>query len=226
MLIEVRCPNGHVLHVKGKHAGKMGACPRCSAPIRVPVPTQTFDEAAAEIVFAPPPPSQDVLQQDFRSDAADRTSDSSSLSSSSGFLVAGGKGKLCLACGKNVPQSFSNCTRCGTPVSAYRHLEVWREQDAIHVKFGKHQILDERAVKEVSDELLTVADRVLDHDLVLNLSKVVGLSSLMLGKLVMLQKKMELKGHHLKLCNVGPEVREVLAATKLDRILRIQETET
>ena len=57
----------------------------------------------------------------------------------------------------------------------------------------------------------------------LDLSKIVGLSSVMLGKLVLLQKKMEQKGKQVKLCNVGPELREVLAAMKLDQILQIEE---
>jgi anti-anti-sigma regulatory factor len=39
--------------------------------------------------------------------------------------------------------------------------------------------------------------------------------------MVTLQKKLESEGRQLRLCNVGKEVREVLAVTKLDQVLHI-----
>jgi anti-anti-sigma factor len=143
----------------------------------------------------------------------------------SGSFFIAGKGKFCVGCGKTVSQSFTICTRCGTPVSTYRQVEVRKEGDAIVVQFSKQHIVDEPAVKDVTEELFTVADRAGQQNLLLDLSRVLGLSSLMLGKLVMLQRKMLLQKRQLKLCNVGAEVREVLAATKLDRVLRVVQGE-
>jgi anti-anti-sigma factor len=145
--------------------------------------------------------------------------------SASNPALHSGKEKLCLECGRVVSQSFAECPQCGTPVSIYRHLDVRKEGDVIVVQIGKQQIVDERTIKEVSDELCNAVDRAEHHNVVLNLSNVVGLSSSMLGKLVMLEKRLEQRQRRLRLCNVNPEVREVLIAMKLHRILRISGSE-
>ena len=36
MSIQIRCPNGHILRVKESFAGRIGLCPACKAPVRVP----------------------------------------------------------------------------------------------------------------------------------------------------------------------------------------------
>jgi anti-anti-sigma factor len=107
----------------------------------------------------------------------------------------------------------------------YRHLGVWKHGDAIVVRFGEHRILDEAAVNKIAEELYGVADRADCRHLILDFSSVVGLSSLMLGKLLMLRKKMGAKGGGLILCDVGPEVQEVLSSTKLDQIVSIKDSE-
>ena len=220
MLIEVQCPNGHRLQVNEKHAGKIGACPRCSAPVKVPLPSQ------ADGGLGGPEASQHAsdksVPQAPRRDRAKAASDSSSPAPS----VVSGKEKLCVACGKVVSQSFSVCTRCGTPLCVYRHLDLRKDGTVVVVQFRRHQIVDPLTVNEVAEELCGVADRAQHCDLVLDLSKMVGLSSLMLGKLVMLQGKMKKTGRSLTLRNVGSEIREVLAITKLDQILHVEDGET
>lgn len=110
-------------------------------------------------------------------------------------------------------------------MSIYRHLGVWKHGDVTVVRFGEHRILDELAVKQIGDELNKIADHVDCRNLVLNFASVVGLSSVMLGKLLMLQRKMALKGGKLKLCEIEPEIQEVFATTKLNHILDIRESE-
>ena len=107
----------------------------------------------------------------------------------------------------------------------YHHLAVWKHGDVIVIRFGDHRILDELTVNKISDELYGVADREDCHNLLLNFASVVGLSSLMLGKLLMLQKKMEAKGGKLKICEVGPAVEGVFEETKLNRIFDIRQSE-
>lgn len=217
MLIEVQCPNGHRFQVNEKHAGRIGACPRCSAPVTVPRPRQADGGLGGPGAFQHAP--GESVPQAPRHDRAKAASDSSPPVPS----VVSGKEKLCVACGKVVSQSFSVCTRCGTPLSVYRHLDLRKDGTAVVVQFRKHQIVDPLTVNEVAEELCSVADRAQHCDLVLDLSKMVGLSSLMLGKLVMLQGKMEKTGRSLKLRNVGAEIREVLAVTKLDQILHVED---
>ena len=219
MLIEVRCPNGHVLHVKEKHAGKIGVCPHCSAPVRVPLAVPVHGNDLLKGLSTDQAPPGPVVLQELRHDRMEW----SSAPNAPGSFTPASKGKLCLGCGRIVSQSFAICPQCGTPVSSYRHLQVQKEGDTIIVQFGKYMILDEATVKAIIEELCGVAELAERQDLVLNLSKVISLSSLMLGKLVMLQKQMEKKKRQLRLRNVGPEVRDVLAATKLDQVLHIEE---
>ena len=110
-------------------------------------------------------------------------------------------------------------------MSIYRHLGAWRQGNVTVVRFGEHRILDELAVKTIGDELNEIADHKDCRNLVLNFASVVGLSSLMLGKLLMLQKKMASKPGTLTLCEIEPEVQEVFAVTKLSHILDIRESE-
>ncbi len=214
MLIEVRCPNGHVLHVKEKYAGKMGACPHCSAPVRVPLPGQVYGDDTHAVHSPRQPPPKEPVHEEPADGRPGRASDSSI------FL---GQDRQCVWCGKTVSHAAAKCNWCGTPMSNYRHLAVQHEREVIVVQLGEHQILDERTVKEISEELFDVANREGNRDLVLSFSKVFSLSSLMLAKLVMLQKKMEQERRQLTLCHVSAEIREVLAATKLDHVLHIKE---
>jgi anti-anti-sigma factor len=107
----------------------------------------------------------------------------------------------------------------------YHHLGVWKHGDAIVIRFGDHRILDEITVKQIADELYGVADREDCHHLVLDFSSVLGLTSLMLGKLLVLRKKMASKGGRLILCDITPEVEDVLNSTKLSEILEIADSE-
>jgi len=107
----------------------------------------------------------------------------------------------------------------------YHHLGVWKQGDVLVVRFGEHRILDEPTVRKLGEELYGVAERADCHNLLLNFSSVVGLSSLMIGKLLMLQRTMESKGGKLKLCELGAELQEVVSSTKLDQVFDIWEGE-
>ena len=61
--------------------------------------------------------------------------------------------------------------------------------------------------------------------LVLNFSSVDFLSSAALGKLITLDKKMKAKSGKLKLCNIRPEIYEVFAITRLNRLFDIKDEE-
>jgi len=107
----------------------------------------------------------------------------------------------------------------------YHHLGVWKHEDTTVVRFGDHRILDELTVKKISEELLGVAAAVACRHLILNFSSVAGLSTLMLGKLLMLRKMMAAKGGRLLLCEIDPEIEYVFVETKLSHILEIMDTE-
>ena len=110
-------------------------------------------------------------------------------------------------------------------ISFGHHLGVWEQGDVIVVRLGEHRMLDSVTVMKVSDELSSVADQADCHKLLLNFSGVEFLSSLMLGKLLMLHKKMTAKGGKLKLCDVGPKIEEVFTGTKMDQVFDIRKSE-
>jgi anti-anti-sigma factor len=110
-------------------------------------------------------------------------------------------------------------------MQVYHHLGVWKHGDVVVIRFDDDRILDEPTVKQVSDELYGAADRADCHHLVLDFSRVLRLTTAMLGKLLTLRKKMAAKGGRLVLCDLTPEVEEVLTIMKLDTILEIVESE-
>jgi len=107
----------------------------------------------------------------------------------------------------------------------FRHLGVWKHGEILVVRFGEHRILDEVTIEKIGQELYGLAERKDCRHVLLNFAGVERLSSLMLGKLLMLNKKLRSKGGQLKLCEIGPEIQEVVAATHLDRILDVRESE-
>ncbi len=111
------------------------------------------------------------------------------------------------------------------PSPLLRHLAVWKERDVMVVRFGEHRILDELTVNKLSEELYQVAERPDCRKLLLNFASVEHLTTLMLGKLMMLRRKMEAKGGRFALCDLEPRVREVVATTNLDKIITIYESE-
>ena len=109
--------------------------------------------------------------------------------------------------------------------SLCHYLGLRKQGGVIVIRFGEHRILDELTVKKFGDELFHVADRPDCQNLLLNFFGVVGLSSAMLGIMLMLRKKMGQKPGKLKLCQVGPEIMDVFHATKLGQLFEILGTE-
>ena len=93
------------------------------------------------------------------------------------------------------------------------------------VRFGDHRILDELTVKKISDELIGIAEGVKCRHLIVNFTGVRGLSTLMLGKLLMLRRIIAAKGGKLILCEIAPDIECVFVETKLAQIFEIMDTE-
>ena len=210
MSIQLNCPNGHPVRVNDGLAGEIGLCPLCRASFRVPVPAQPVEHPNPSGEFADQAPSPHWV-------AEETTSSPPNLP-----YPLKKKTRQCVRCGHIASQSFAVCPRCGTPLSTYRHLKVQREGDVVVVRFAERQLRDELLIGEIAEELCSVAGRLQQQHLVLDFSGVVGVSSAMLGKLVMLQAKMKKQKGDLRLCKVGPEVRDVLATSKLDHVLDVE----
>ena len=72
-------------------------------------------------------------------------------------------------------------------------------------------------IERLAREWDCIADRVDCHTLLVDCSKVELMSSAMLSKLIVLQRRLKQKEIRLTLFGLRPEVREVLRWTKLDR---------
>src|SRR5262245_54338587 len=100
--------------------------------------------------------------------------------------------------------------------TAYRHLDVERTGE-VWTAHLKHTQLDEPAAHELGSELLGLVDNDGCRKLVLVLGpdEVVCLYSLLLAKLVTLQKHLSAVGGMLKLAEVGPATRGIFEVCRL-----------
>jgi anti-anti-sigma factor len=151
--------------------------------------------------------------------------------------------RVCPKCCEIVTFSSKECPHCGTSLSGWsfplpeqasgtegrktlcHYLGLRKHGEVMIVRFGEHRILDEACVKKFADELFQVAEREDCQNVLLNFTGVVGLSSAMLGVMLLLRKKINQKRGKLKLCLVGPEIMDIFHATKLGQLFDILGTE-
>ena len=109
-----------------------------------------------------------------------------------------------------------------------KHGSHWLEREdqgkVTVVRFKTPKILDEETAREVFDPIYTIVG-IGRNELVLNLAAVEYLPSMALGKLVMLNRKVEAANGRLALCHLTPAVQEVLEATHLNTLFNIFATE-
>lgn len=96
----------------------------------------------------------------------------------------------------------------------YHPLDIDIIGEVTVARFTERNILDERSVDAISQELYRLAEGSCAA-IILNFAAVQGLSSTMVGKLFALHKRLRSKGKRLVLCSIGPELREVFEVWKL-----------
>ncbi|MGO9110096.1 MAG: STAS domain-containing protein [Thermoguttaceae bacterium] len=243
MSIKVTCPNGHALQVKSEFAGKSGLCPHCKARIVVPKqePEAVSEDDLLEVLGPPrpvprvPAPSEPPSQHHSM---APKEEPKKEPAASAGSALLRRK-KVCPKCCEIISVSHTDCPRCNTPLSEWtfplpdeiaadgshrsscHYLGLRKQGDVLVIRFGEHRILDEATVKKFGDELFHVAERPDCRNVLLNFVGVVGLSSAMLGIMLMLRKKISQKPGRIKLCQVGPEIMDIFQATKLGQLFEI-----
>src|SRR5262249_20488748 len=90
------------------------------------------------------------------------------------------------------------------------------------VRFHDHQLFDERTVREVADQIQAA----LPNDgspirLVVDFSDVNLVSSTLLSKLILLQRRVENSRGKLRLCEMSPIIQQVFRTSNLDRLFSI-----
>jgi anti-sigma B factor antagonist len=110
-------------------------------------------------------------------------------------------------------------------MAAYRRLDVSEVGDVTVVRFHDHKIVEDINIQQLGQEMFQLVEVDNHNKLLLNFSSVDFLSSAALGKLITLDKKMKAHGGVLKLSNIRPEIYEVFAITKLNRLFDIKDDE-
>ena len=110
-------------------------------------------------------------------------------------------------------------------MAEYRRVEVREVGDVTVIRFRDHKIIEDIGIQELGTELFQLVEGEKRRKLLLNFSAVDFLSSAALGKLITLDKKMKAAGGVLKFSNIRPEIYEVFAITKLNRLFDIKEDE-
>jgi anti-sigma B factor antagonist len=110
-------------------------------------------------------------------------------------------------------------------MSGHRRLQVSEVGDVTVVRFVDRKILEEDKIDELGRELFKLVEEAGRKTLLLNFSHVEFLSSAALGKLITLDKKVKNHQGRLKLSNIRPEIYEVFAITKLNKLFDIREDE-
>ena len=110
-------------------------------------------------------------------------------------------------------------------MAQYRRLTVSDVGDVSVVRFVDRKILDELNIQELGQELFQLVEEDNKTRLLLNFQHVEFLSSAALGKLITLDKKVKAHGGKMKLSNIRPEIYEVFAITKLNKLFDIKDDE-
>ncbi|HTQ38404.1 MAG TPA: STAS domain-containing protein [Pirellulales bacterium] len=107
-----------------------------------------------------------------------------------------------------------------------RRIDVTQKGEVTVVRFIDRKILDEANIQELGVEMFKLVEVEKRKNLLLNFFNVEFLSSAALGKLITLDKKVKANGGRLKLSNIRPEIYEVFAITKLNKLFDIKDDET
>lgn len=102
-----------------------------------------------------------------------------------------------------------------------QRLDVTDENGVRVVRFRDRRLFDDAVVREAGDQLLSTVPRSGPVALVLNFAGVESIASLMLGKFLLLQRRVDSVGGQLRLCEMNNVVQGVFHSTNLDRLFAI-----
>jgi len=102
---------------------------------------------------------------------------------------------------------------------------IVNEKKGIHVcEFTSSRILDESNIAEIGDTLIRLVNGRQNPSILLDFSQVDHLSSAALGMLINVNNRLRQQNGKLRLCRIRPQILEVFAITKLNKLFRILAT--
>ncbi|WP_040352913.1 STAS domain-containing protein [Blastopirellula marina] len=105
----------------------------------------------------------------------------------------------------------------------HRRLGVSEVSGVTVVQFIDRKILDDSQIQEIGQEFTALVEQDQKKNILLNFSHVEFLSSSALGKLINLEKQVKAHSGKLRMSNIRPEIMEVFAITKLNKLFDIRE---
>lgn len=103
-------------------------------------------------------------------------------------------------------------------------LRVNVEDGVTRVDFIDRNILDEANIKAIGEELNQIIESASQPKLVISFANVDHLSSAALGQLISVNSKVREHEGQLRLADISPQIYEVFAITKLNKLFEIHET--
>ncbi len=104
-----------------------------------------------------------------------------------------------------------------------RKVEIEKIGDVTVASFVDKKILDETNIQIIGNQLFGLVDDDGCKKIILDFTNVEYLSSAALGKLITMDKKVRGAKGQLRLCTVRPEIYEVFAITKLNKLFKMFE---
>jgi anti-sigma B factor antagonist len=90
------------------------------------------------------------------------------------------------------------------------------------IRFQDRQLFDERTVREVSEQIMSIVPNDgTPIKLILDFMDVSLISSSMLSKLILLQRRVDGSRGRLRLCEMSPVIQQVFRTSNLDRLFHI-----
>lgn len=102
-----------------------------------------------------------------------------------------------------------------------RRLDIEEIGDVTVARFVDKKILDENNIQVIGNQLFGLVEEDGRKKIVLDFSNVEYLSSAALGKLITMEKKVKTAKGKLRLCSIRPDIYEVFAITKLNKLFVI-----
>lgn len=103
-----------------------------------------------------------------------------------------------------------------------QRLDVSEVGDVTIVRLRDRRITEDRRIQRMAQELFHLVEGEDRRKLIVDFSSVDFLASAALGKLITLDKKATARGGVLKLSNICPQLSQIFAVTKLDRLFDIE----
>ena len=108
--------------------------------------------------------------------------------------------------------------------AGHRRVDIEEVGDITVATFVDKKILDEGNIQIIGNQLFSLVEEDGREKIVLDFSNVEYLSSAALGKLITMDKKVKSAKVKLRLCSVRPDIYEVFAITKLNKLFDMRDT--